>query len=93
MHVSCLSRAEIIKAANSRIKAKGLKVTTISSALSRAGEHDVKAFLHSSFDTVCDAMTQKQRLIYNALLSGDLRVKLQDKGQIDAIVVCRHGGV
>ena len=37
MSIGTMSRAEIIKAANSHIRAQGLKVLSISSALSRAG--------------------------------------------------------
>lgn len=83
-----MSRAEIIKAANSRIKSRHATCLSISSVL-RAGGSDVKQTLRSSVRQAREDLTQKQRLVYDALLSGELKVVMDD-GVFSVLAVCRQ---
>lgn len=79
MSIGTMSRAEIIKAANSHIRAQGLKVLSISSALSRAGgasrtPEDLSVVAYS---TPCLGKSDMQRYLLHCL--GDFRSALTVK--------------
>lgn len=86
-----MSRREIIKAANRRISGK-LSCSSISTALYRSGGEDVPSFLQEQLGSARPRLTAQQKAVFDALISGELKVSLTSKGSIGGLVVCLRVG-